>query len=110
MILVPAVLVIAGILALVLYLDKRDPVVSETPRRDQASAAQRPAGGSDGGRRDGPPIALTLLSLVVAVLALLATWWQGSIARDAEKRSLRAYATYDEPLVTSVTNPAGRHC
>jgi hypothetical protein len=39
-ILVPAVLVIAGILALVLYLDKRDPGVSETPGRDQASAAE----------------------------------------------------------------------
>lgn len=43
MILVPAVLVIAGILALVLYLDKRDPVVSETRRRSQASAADRAA-------------------------------------------------------------------
>jgi hypothetical protein len=40
-ILVPAVLVIAGILALVLYLDKRDPVVSETSRRNPASPADR---------------------------------------------------------------------
>ena len=42
-ILVPAVLVIAGIFALILYLDKRDPVVSETPRRNQANAADRAA-------------------------------------------------------------------
>jgi hypothetical protein len=57
--------------------------------------------------RGGTPIALTLLSLAVAFLAFLVTWWQGSVARDAEKRSLRAYVTYDDPLVTSVTNSAG---
>ena len=57
--------------------------------------------------RDGPPIVLTLLSLAVAFSVFLATWWQASIARDAEKRSLRAYVAYDEPLVTSVPNSAG---
>jgi hypothetical protein len=50
---------------------------------------------------------LSLLSLLVAVLALFATWWQGWTAWDAEKRSLRAYVTSDEPLVTSVTNSVG---
>jgi hypothetical protein len=50
---------------------------------------------------------LTLLSFVVAVLALFATWWQGWTAWDTERRSLRAYVTYDDPLVTSVTNSAG---
>jgi hypothetical protein len=47
------------------------------------------------------------LSLLVAVLALFATGWQGFIARDAERRSPRAYVTSDEPLVTSITNSAG---
>ena len=50
---------------------------------------------------------LSLLSLLIAVLALFATGWQGWTARDAERRSLRAYVTYDDPLVTSVTNSAG---
>lgn len=42
-ILFPAVLMIAGILALVLYLDKRDLGLSEPPSRDQTSAADRAA-------------------------------------------------------------------
>jgi hypothetical protein len=45
--------------------------------------------------------------LLVAVLALAVACWQGWTAWDAERRSLRAYVTSDEPLVTSVTNPAG---
>jgi hypothetical protein len=53
------------------------------------------------------PSLLSLVSLLVAVLALLATWWQGLIARDAEKRSLRAYATSDGLQVHAVPNPAG---
>ena len=51
---------------------------------------------------------LSLLSLAVAVLALFATGWQGWIARDAEKRSLRAYVSADEPEVhPTTTSSAG---
>jgi hypothetical protein len=45
--------------------------------------------------------------LLVAVLALAVACWQGWTAWDAERRSLRAYVTSDDPLVTSVTNSAG---
>ena len=47
--------------------------------------------------------ALAVTAIVVSVLALAATGWQGWVARDAEKRSLRAYVSADEPEVRPTT-------
>lgn len=48
-----------------------------------------------------------LSAVAIAIFAFVATAWQAWIARDAEKRSLRAYVSYDDPLVTPVTDTNG---
>ena len=50
---------------------------------------------------------MEISAAVIALLAFFATFWQAWIARDAEKRSLRAYVSSDDPGVFAVTNSAG---
>lgn len=52
-------------------------------------------------------ISVEISAAVIALLAFFATFWQAWIARDAEKRSLRAYVSSDEPVVQGTPDPAG---
>jgi hypothetical protein len=49
----------------------------------------------------------SIISVAIASGALVATWWQGSVAWDTEKRSLRAYVSSDEPGLQPVSDAAG---